>query len=102
MKTTLILAFFLTTLMSSFSYADDATKSSGKWEQKEMTTMSKEQREQMAKVHEQMAVCLRSTKSLKECREEMRKTCMNTMGEQGCPMMSGRHWMMRNMHEEKE
>lgn len=48
---------------------------------------TKEMREKMALLHEQMATCLRSDKSIAECRAEMQKNCHDTMGNQGCPMM---------------
>lgn len=48
---------------------------------------SKETRQQMAAAHEKMAACLRSDKSLTECRNEMHQQCMNMMGGQYCPMM---------------
>lgn len=47
---------------------------------------TKEQREQMAKMHEQMAACLRSDKTVRECREAMRAQCQQDMGEH-CNMM---------------
>lgn len=59
---------------------------------------TREQRQQMAKLHEQMAVCLRSDKSFPECRNQMRAACQSTMGAQGCPMMGmgqGMHGRMR-------
>ena len=48
---------------------------------------SKEMREKMAAAHEKMAVCLRSSRDIAECRTEMRKSCQ-AMGEHGCPMMA--------------
>ena len=48
---------------------------------------SKATREQMAKLHEQMAACLRSDKTFSECRQEMMKSCQATIGSSGCPMM---------------
>lgn len=62
------------------------------------------QRENMAKMHEQMAACLRSTKTMKECHDEMRKSC-EALGKEGCPMMKWEHGkdMMRHkkmMHDE--
>lgn len=48
---------------------------------------SKEMREKMATLHEQMAACLRSDKPFAECRAEMMKNCQSTMGTQSCPMM---------------
>jgi hypothetical protein len=45
----------------------------------------------MAALHEQMAACLRSDKSIADCRDEMRKNCQTTVGSQGCPMMGMGH-----------
>jgi hypothetical protein len=55
-------------------------------------TPSKEMREKMASLHEQMAACLRSDKPIADCRSQMMKSCEDTMGEKGCPMMG--HGMM--------
>lgn len=52
---------------------------------------SKDTREKMAALHEQMAACLRSDKSIADCRDEMRKNCQTTVGSQGCPMMGMGH-----------
>jgi hypothetical protein len=51
------------------------------------TEPSRPQREQMAKLHEQMAACLRSDKPMAQCREEMMKSCHEAMGRPGCAMM---------------
>jgi hypothetical protein len=48
---------------------------------------SKPTRDQMAKMHEEMAACLRSEKSFADCQTQMHQRCMKTMGETGCPMM---------------
>ncbi len=48
---------------------------------------SKETREKMATLHEQMAACLRSDKSIDDCRAEMMKNCRETIGTQGCQRM---------------
>jgi|SRR6185369_6117625 len=48
---------------------------------------SKEMREKMATLHEQMATCLRSDKPISDCHSQMMKNCQETMGDQGCPMM---------------
>ena len=50
---------------------------------------SKEMREKMATMHEQMAACLRSDKPLAECRQEMMKGCQEMMGGHDCSMMMG-------------
>ncbi len=52
-------------------------------------TMTKEQREKMAVVHEKMAGCLRSDRALDECHGEMMKTCEESHGDGTCPMMGG-------------
>lgn len=49
-------------------------------------TMTQEERTKMAEMHEKMALCLRSSKPLKECKKEMKKA----MHEDGCPMMEKR------------
>ena len=46
--------------------------------------MTAEQRVNMATAHENMAACLRSDKSPKDCHAEMRLNCKNTMGNDGC------------------
>lgn len=58
---------------------------------------SKEMREKMAILHEQMAACLRSEKPIADCRSEMKKSCGEIMAKEGCPMMEGmHHGMMKN------
>ena len=51
--------------------------------------MTAEQRSKMADLHEKMAACLRSTRPISECHDEMMKGCQETMGASGCPMMGG-------------
>jgi hypothetical protein len=50
-------------------------------------TMSKEQREKMATIHEQMAACLRSDKSIADCHKEAMKSCQDAMGKDWCNTM---------------
>ena len=50
-------------------------------------TMSKEQREKMATIHEQMAACLRSDKPMADCHKEAMKSCQDAMGKNWCSMM---------------
>src|SRR5690349_18443392 len=65
-----------------------------------------EQRKGMAEVHEKMAACLRSDKSMEECHKEMKQTCEEKMGKDGCPMMAHmgdmHHKMGKMMKEEHE
>jgi hypothetical protein len=68
--------------------------------------MTKEQREKMAAGHEKMALCLRTDKSIKDCHEEMKKNCTDTMGPGGCSMMDhkemmGHHKNMKDSDKEK-
>ncbi len=60
--------------------------------------ISAEQRENMAAMHEKMAACLRSEKSMVDCQKEMMQSCRDTMGKNGCLMMGmgGMHGMMGN------
>ena len=51
--------------------------------------MTADQRSKMADLHEKMAACLRSTRPISECHDEMMKSCQETMGTGGCPMMGG-------------
>ncbi len=69
--------------------ATQPSKSKGE----ERHQLTPEQREKMAVAHEKMAACLRSTKTLSECREEMKKQCKGMMGKGSYPMME---------HEEME
>ena len=48
---------------------------------------TKETRAKMATIHEQMAACLRSDKSMNDCRSEMMTACQTLLGDSGCPMM---------------
>ena len=59
-----------------------------------LAASSKEMRERMATLHEHMAACLRSDKSLSECHSEMRKHCEDVMGTQGCTRMMNTGGMM--------
>lgn len=52
------------------------------------------QRSEMADLHQTMAICLRSSKSMSDCQEEMKANCKMNMGEDSC-MMPG-HMMGKN------
>jgi hypothetical protein len=51
---------------------------------RECPNPSKEEREKMAAAHQQMAACLRSEKSVIECRKDLAKRQHQMMG-MGCP-----------------
>jgi hypothetical protein len=65
--------------------------------------LSKDTREKMAQLHEQMAACLRSDKSVATCHSEMMKNCQEQLGSEGCRAiaaashgMDGRRHMQPN------
>jgi len=60
--------------------------------------MTPDQRQKMATAHDKMAACLRSDRLLKDCHEEMMKSCESVMGKDACGIM-GHHGKMM---EEKE
>lgn len=74
-------AFVLIALVAALLGSVLAAEPSG-----ENTGLSKEQRAQMAAVHEKMAACLRSDRPLEECRDEMHASCVGLFGDEGCPM----------------
>lgn len=86
MKLTLIALL----LATSSLYA--ATKQSNTMMPMEMTP---EQRVNMATVHENMAACLKSDKTVEACHSEMRSSCKSMMGNDACKMMK-HDKMMKN------
>jgi hypothetical protein len=59
---------------------------------------SRETRDKLATLHEQMAACLRSDKSFSECHAQMQKACQASLGKQGCPRMRmGSHMGRQSM-----
>jgi len=70
-------------LLSLSSYAADKAPSPRVAGSK-AANMTVEQRESMAKAHEQMAVCLRSDKDMTVCHDELMTSCRGT---DACPMM---------------
>jgi len=51
--------------------------------------LSKDTREKMAQLHEQMAACLRSEKPVQVCHGEMMKSCQSQLGSEGCRAAHG-------------
>lgn len=66
---------------------------------KEMKEPSKEDRAKMADLHDKMAACLRSDKPMKDCKDEMHKSC-ESMGD-SCPMHAGHGKKMMMKHKGK-
>lgn len=90
--------FFVLLTMLSLVTATNAMAESADSKKKEDTVksdeMSKEMRAKMAASHEKMALCLRSEKPMKECRDEMHEQCMGE-GAEGCGMMTNHKGMMK-------
>ncbi|HLE00026.1 MAG TPA: hypothetical protein VJB59_07195 [Bdellovibrionota bacterium] len=80
-----------TLLLSSPAFAADKPAPS-----KEEAPPSAEVREKMAKNHEKMAACLRSDKSVQDCRKEMMETCRKD--KTACPAMGRMGRMNGKMH----
>ena len=78
----LLCVLFSGTMLGWSAAADEANT-----DRKSSSEVTVEQRKQMAQVHEKMATCLRSNKPLNQCRSEMRSSCQEMMGKDGCPMM---------------
>jgi hypothetical protein len=60
------------------------------------TGPSKEIRDKLATLHEQLANCLRSDKPIAQCHTEMMKSCQDMFGAQGCPMLRTQDHMSRS------
>lgn len=74
--------------LSSTAFADNAPPAALKRAPvPSLDASAKETRERMATLHEQMAACLRSDKSISECHSEMLEHCKAMMGNQGCSRM---------------
>ncbi|MGE4132560.1 MAG: hypothetical protein AB7F86_13035 [Bdellovibrionales bacterium] len=65
----------------------DATSAS----QDQSSNLSSDQRKSMAEMHQKMAECLKSDKSLQECQNQMRQTCQRCDGMMWHQGMMGRH-----------
>jgi hypothetical protein len=66
-----------------------------------MKELTPDQRLQMATSHETMATCLRTEKSMDFCREEMMKSCKDTMGKDSCGYMMGKSKSHEMMADDK-
>lgn len=93
-----LISILSTAYLLSFSIllADQARSASAE----SQTQPTAEDRESMAKAHEKMAACLRSTKTLNECRTEMMTSCKQ-MGS-SCPMLGQQMGQGQGMMKNKE
>ena len=93
MKNLIVIGTLFTALLGGASSAAEAQKTT-KAPKNAAAEMTKEQRENMAAMHEKMAGCLRSDKSMSDCHSEMKGQCQAMMGSGGCPMMEHTGGMM--------
>lgn len=63
---------------------------------------TKQERERLATLHEHMATCLRSDKTLRECHESARKECEDTLGDRCRDMMRAMMGMQHRMNKQRE
>jgi predicted glycosyl hydrolase (DUF1957 family) len=82
----LSIVLVLMSMLSVNAIAADAAATK-KEDAKKEEGPSAEMREKMALHHEAMAKCLRSTKTMKECHQEMMGQCKEAMGGEKCEMM---------------
>ena len=85
----LALLICVMSITGGFAHADDMNKANSSDHKKmasKMAVMTPEQRGKMADAHDKMASCLRSDRPMKDCHEEMMKSCQENMGKEGCPM----------------
>jgi len=86
MKTLILSGVILTSLFAGGSFAQETTTETTKSDKKITKEITPEQRDKLASVHEKMATCLRSDKSISDCRVELKKNCKDVMGKEGCPI----------------
>ena len=84
---TVLLSFVMS---AAFIFSAFAVESKGVFDETKRPGPTAEQRQQMADAHEKMAACLRSDQPVKECHQELMKSCKDKMGENGCSMGGGR------------
>lgn len=94
MKKSIILAAMITmALLSKATFAEDKKKA---------MAMTPEQRQSMATAHDKMANCLRSEKTVEDCKKDMMESCEEAMGKDGCYMMGKKGKMDKMRSKAKE
>lgn len=73
-------------ISSPFAFGADKNDKSTKTDKSSWMTMSSETRKQMADMHQKMADCLKSDRSISDCRDTMMASCP-MMKDGSCPMM---------------
>jgi hypothetical protein len=65
----------LFSILISCSYAQDKSDKSAPQNTENWSNLSSSERKQMSEMHQKMADCLKSNKSISECRDYMIKNC---------------------------
>ena len=77
--------------VSGIASAAESTKATHHMDKMKHMEMTAEQRILMAATHEKMATCLRSDKSMENCKMEMMNSCQEKMAKESCAMMGEMH-----------
>ncbi len=93
---TLMIAALMSSSLALAADKSEKTKET-KRDRNSWMSMSAETRRQMADMHQKMAECLKSDKSLSECRDNMMANCP-MMKDGQCPMKG----MMGMMHDDHD
>lgn len=72
-------------ISSPFAFGADKNDKATKTDKSSWMSMSPETRKQMADMHQKMADCLKSDRSISECRDNMMANCP-MMKDGSCPM----------------
>jgi len=88
--------FCLITVLTAFTIG---SAFSAKTKNESMKEPTKEMRQKMSEIHEQMSTCLKSDKNFSDCRTQMRSGCQTMMGDDGCMYMGK---MMNNKHKKNK
>ena len=87
--------------VSATSFAAENATTKHNMDKMKHMEMTSEQRQSMAVAHEKMATCLRSEKSMEDCKMEMMNSCQENMGKESCSMMGEMHGMKGKMKHQK-
>jgi hypothetical protein len=71
-------------LLGTAGFAEDSSKSAPP---RKLPLPTAEQRKKMADAHEKMASCLRSTRTVEDCRHEMMEVCRGTTDQAACVVL---------------
>ncbi len=87
---------------ASIAFGAEKAKMTHNMDNMKHMEMTAEQRQSMAAAHEKMASCLRSDKSMEDCKMEMMSSCKESMGKESCSMMGDMDGMKGKMKHHKK